>query len=176
MGGIWQVLIGMFLRGAAQMSYQQVLIRRALEGEPVERFMRGDVVTVPPSTTVHQLVEDYIYKHHHKMYPVTDDGRLLGCVTTRDVQGVSRGEWDQRTVGEIVKSCAEVNTIQRNADAMQALSNMSRNGASRLMVVEDGRLQGILSLKDLLELISLKVELEGADGDLQGRPLVGEDT
>jgi hypothetical protein len=31
---------------------------------------------------------------------------------------------------------------------------------SRLMVVENGHLEGILSLKDLLQFLSLKVELE----------------
>ncbi|MEX0820396.1 MAG: site-2 protease family protein [Pirellulaceae bacterium] len=173
-GGMWQFLIGMFLRGAAQMSYQQVLIRHALEGEPVEQFMHADVVTVPPSTTVYQFVEDYIYKHHHKMFPVSDDGRLVGCVTTRDVQQVPRGEWDRRTVGEIVKPCADENTIQRNADAMQALSSMSRNGASRLMVLDNGNLEGILSLKDLLKFISLKVELEEGNGRVERRPSLYE--
>ncbi len=171
-GGMWQFLIGMFLRGAAQMSYQQVLIRRALEGEFVERFMRADVVTVPPSTTVHQLVEDYIYKHHHKMFPVTENGRLLGCVTTREVQQVPRGEWDQRTVGEIMQQCADENTIRRDADAMQALSSMNRNGASRLMVVRDGQLEGILSLKDMLKFISLKVEVEEGDSGFAQASLV----
>lgn len=174
-GGMWQFLIGIFLRGAAQMSYQQVLIRHALEGEPVERFMHSDVITVPPAITVHQLVEDYVYRHHHKMFPVTDDGRLVGCVTTREVQQVPRGEWNQRTVGEIAKPCADENTIHRNADAMQALSNMSRNGASRLMVVENGHLEGILSLKDLLKFISLKVELEEGNGETGQHPLVRED-
>lgn len=171
-GGMWQFLIGIFLRGAARMSYQQVLIRHALEGEPVERFMHADVVTVPPSTTVHELVEEYIYRSHHKMYPVTDDGHLMGCVTTRDVQQVPRDQWEQRTVGEIVQPCGEKNTIQRNADAMKALSSMSRNGASRLMVVENSRLEGILSLKDLLKFLSLKVELEEGGGDIRQPPLV----
>ena len=173
-GGMWQFLIGMFLRGAAQMSYQQVLIRHALEGEPVERFMQSDVVTVSSETTVHQLVEDYIYRHHYKMFPVTDDGRLVACVTTRGVQQIPRGEWDQRTVGEIVEPCVDENTIGRDADAMQALSRRSRNGASRLMVVENGHLEGILSLKDLLKFISLKIELEDGDGDVAGHLLAGE--
>jgi len=173
-GGIWLALIGLFLRSAAQMSYQQVLVRRALEGEPVERFMRDDVVTVPPSISVHQLVDDYIYKHHHKMYPVIEDGELVGCVTTREIQQVPRSQWDQRTVGEIAQACTDENTIAPEADAMDALSRMSRSKASRLMVVRGGHLEGILSLKDLLNFISLKVELENGDGQAEQPPPVEE--
>ena len=68
-GGVWWFLIGMFLQEAARGSYQQVLIRKALEGEAVSRFMQTNPVTVPPSVSVQQLVEDYIYKYHCKMFP-----------------------------------------------------------------------------------------------------------
>jgi signal-transduction protein with cAMP-binding, CBS, and nucleotidyltransferase domain len=37
---------------------------------------------------------------------------------------------------------------------------MSQTGQSRLMVVENGRLVGLVSLKDLLDFFSLKMELE----------------
>ncbi|HEY9074704.1 MAG TPA: site-2 protease family protein, partial [Desulfobaccales bacterium] len=57
-GGIWWFLIGLFLRSAAQMSYQQVMIRKALEGEQVRRFMTPNPITVPSSLTVAELVED----------------------------------------------------------------------------------------------------------------------
>ena len=40
------------------------------------------------------------------------------------------------------------------------LSMMNQNGASRLMVVEGGRLVGIIALKDMLKFLSLKVELD----------------
>ena len=159
-GGLWQIVLGMFLRGAAQMSYQQVLIRRALEGEPVERFMRSDVHTVAPSITLRQLVEDHVYRHHHKMFPVLEDDHLAGCITTRELQQIPQAEWDQRTAGEILRPCDQENTIAHDADAMQALSSMNRSGISRLMVVREGQLVGILSLKDLMKFISLKVELE----------------
>ena len=142
------------------MSYQQVLIRRALEGESIDRFMQTNVVTVSPSTTIRQLVEDYIYRYHYKMFPVTDQQRLLGCVTTRDVQQVPQDQWDQRTVGEVFEACANENTTERSADAMQTLSRMNQGSISRLMVVQNDRLEGIVSLKDLMKFIALKVELE----------------
>jgi hypothetical protein len=98
-GGLWQVLIGLFLRNASQMSYQRLVMRRALEGEQVHRFMESSPVTVSPSTSVGGLVEDYIYKYHFKMFPVVDGERLLGCVSTREVKEVPREEWNQRTIG-----------------------------------------------------------------------------
>lgn len=159
-GGVWLFFIGVFLYSAAQSSYQQVLIRQALEGEPVARFMRQDVVTAPADGTIRDLVENYIYQHHHKMFPVVRNGELVGCVTTRDVQRIRRDDWSQQTIGEVARECDVQNTISRDADAMQALSLMNRTGASRLMVVEEGRLAGVLSLKDLLRFMSLKMELE----------------
>jgi Zn-dependent protease/CBS domain-containing protein len=160
-GGMWWFLIGMFLQGAAKASYQQLLTRRALEGEPVRRFMKTDAVTVPPSIALDELVEDYIYKYHFKMFPVVEDhDKLLGCVTTRQIKEIPRAEWSRATVGDVASQCTPENTIGPQADAMKALSIMKQTGASRLMVVEGGRLVGIIALKDLLELLSLKVELE----------------
>jgi len=44
--------------------------------------------------------------------------------------------------------------------AMTALDSMNRTGSSRLMVVEKGRLVGIVTLKDLSEMLALRMELE----------------
>lgn len=159
-GGMWWFLIGMFIRGAAQMSYQQLLLRRALEGEPVSRFMKRDPVTVSPSLTVQQLVEEYIYTYHFKMFPVVEAERLLGCVTTKEVKLLPQGEWGRTTVGELAVQCSPENTVEKEADAMNALSLMRRAGTSRLVVVEGGKLVGIVSLKDMLKLLSLKIDLE----------------
>jgi len=159
-GGVWMFLIGMFLRSAAQMSYQQLLVRKSLEGEPVRRFMTPDPVTAPASLTVAQLVEDYIYKYHHKMFPVMDGDKLLGCITTRQVKEIPQEAWTRRTIREAVVPCSGENTISPATDAVKALSLMNQTGFSRMLVVENGRLVGIVTLKDLLDFFSLKVELE----------------
>jgi len=160
-GGMWFFLIGLFIQSAANMSYQQLVTRKALEGEPLKRFMNSDPVTVSPGLSVQQLVDDYIYRHHFKLFPVVEDGdRLVGCVTTRQVKEVSREQWEERTVGDLAQSCSDENTIGPEADAVEALSRMRRNQASRMMVVEGGRLVGVIALKDMLEFLSLKVELD----------------
>jgi Zn-dependent protease/CBS domain-containing protein len=159
-GGVWMFLIGLFLRNAAQMSYQQLLVRKALEGEPVSRFMNANPVTVQDSITVEKLVEDYIYKYHYKMFPVMAGEKLVGCITTRQVKEIPREEWSRETIREAADPCSAENTISPSTDAIKALAMMSQGGISRLLVVDSGRLVGMVTLKDLLDFFSLKVELE----------------
>ena len=163
-GGMWWFLIGMFLQGAAKMSYQQLVTRKALEGEKVSRFMKRNPVTVSPSLTIDRLVDDYIYQHHFKMYPVVEDNdKLTGCVTTKEVKEVPRQEWTNKTVRDIARPCTEENSINGEEDAMKALSRMHQTGSSRLMVVNDGQLAGVIALKDMMKFLSLKVELHESE-------------
>ncbi len=161
---IWFFILGMFLRGAAQMSYQQLIIRRALEGEQVRTFMRREPVTVPTTIPLDRFVHDYVYRHHFKMYPVVDNGELLGCVTTRNLKDLTPDDWPHRTVGDVYQRCSPENVIEDTADATDALARMSQQGVSRMAVVHQGKLVGVIALKDLLEFLSLKIELEEPDG------------
>jgi predicted transcriptional regulator len=153
----------MFLRNASQMSYRQVLVRRALEGEHVNRFMKPDLITVGPSVTLSQLLNDYIYKYQYKMFPVVDGERLVGIVTLDQLRRVPREEWSKHTVAEIAGNCTDVNTIDPAADATQALEKMNKTGNTRLMVLDRGRLVGILALRDLLKFLSIKLDFEAAE-------------
>ncbi|HLJ92496.1 MAG TPA: site-2 protease family protein [Gemmataceae bacterium] len=164
--GIWLGLIGLFLNHAARSAYQQVLVREALQGEPVRHFMNPQPIVVPPSLDLLHWVEDYVYRHHRKAFPVVDDGRLEGVITTQALTAIPRTQWPQRTVGEVMRHDLRAFTISPNADALQALSKMQRTGSSRLLITEDHHLLGIVSLKDLLRFLSLKLELEanGHDG------------
>ena len=60
----------------------------------------------------------------------------------------------------MAEKCSDENTIEPETDAVKALASMHRNSAGRLMVVKDGRLLGIIALKDLLNFLSMKIELE----------------
>ena len=158
--GMWWVLIGMFLQSAAKMSYRQLITRRALEGEKVRRFMNSNPVTVEPTTTVDELVEDYVYKYHFKMFPVVNGERIVGCVTTKQVKEVPREKWSHTTVSELALKCTPDTTVKPDDDAMKALSLMRRTGGSRLVVVEDDQLAGVVALKDMMQFLSLKVDLD----------------
>jgi len=162
-GGLWWAMLGLFLRQAAQMSYQQLVMRQALEGEPVRRFMHDNPVTVPPTASVQDFVDNYVYRHQYKLYPVVNNGQLLGCLGLNQIKVLPRTDWSNHTVAEVMSPCSEENTIKADADAVQALARMNRSRLSRLLVIDGpNHLAGVLALKDLLNFLSLKVELEGA--------------
>jgi Zn-dependent protease len=159
-GGMWWFLIGLFLSNAARSSYQQMLLKRALQGEKVKRFMETNPVTVPKSLSIQELVNEFIYKYHYKMFPVVANGNLMGCVSTRKLHEIPRKEWNEHRVEELLVHCSQDNTVTPETSAIEVLGMMKQSGMSRLMVVDKGKLVGIITLKDMLEFISLKIELE----------------
>ncbi len=168
---IWYFLIGMFLRGASRMSYEQVLMRTVLAGEPISKFMHPDPVRVRAHTSIQELVEDYVYRYHFKMFPVVSDSdQLIGCVSTRDIKEVSREDWSRRTVEDVAKRCSDDNTVTPDTDALKVLAKMRRTGSGRLLVADHGHLLAIVSMKDLVHFLASKLDLEGVDGSSAVRP------
>jgi Zn-dependent protease/CBS domain-containing protein len=161
---VWYFMIGMFLRNASRVSYEQLVLREALQGEPIRKLMKPDPVTVPPEITLRQLVDEYLYRYHFRMFPVvTDTGHLMGCVGARELREIPREEWDRHTVGEIAKPSTDSNTVDPDADALKALSKMRDVGTTGLMVTDRDHLLAIVSMKDLLKLLAMKVDLEGGE-------------
>lgn len=158
--GLWYFLIGMFIRGASQMSYQQLLIRKALTGEPVKRFMKEEPIVVPKSISVRELVENYFYRYHYKMFPLSENGKLEGCISTKEVKEIPKDQWNHLKIADIARPCSQDNTVSPDIDAMKALSIMKKTGNSRLMVIENEKLLGVITLKDMLKFLSLKIDLE----------------
>jgi len=169
LGGIWIGMIGLFLNTAAQSGYQQVLVKQALQGEPVRRFMNSDPIVVPESLDLYHWVEEFVYRYHRKMFPVVSNGHLKGCVETRALSQIPRSEWDRRTVAEVMRHDLTALTISPDADALDALSKMQRNSVTCLLVTAGDRLVGVIGLSDLLRFLDLKLDLEGGDDSGPGQ-------
>ncbi len=156
-GGMWWLLIGLFLRSAAQMSFQQLVAKEIFLTEKVKDLMIKNPLTVPRSTTLAEFIHDYVYKYHFKMFPVVSFGKLAGCISVKQAAAVPRTEWSAHTVGEMMQPLSNENLVGPEEDAFKALALMNRTGNSRLMVVDGDQLVGIIALKDMLKLLSLKM-------------------
>ena len=158
-GGLWWFLIGLFVRAAAQSSYRQILARSLFHTKKVRDLMVSNPVTVPRSISLDDFIRDYVYKYRFQAYPVLSFGRLTGCIFLKQIASIPREEWAHHTVGAVALPCSGDITIGADEDANKALELMNRTGNSRLLVVNGDELEGIISLKDMLALLSLKMEL-----------------
>ena len=127
------------------------------------RFMRTDLITVDPDLSVERLVDDYVYRYYFKTFPVTRNGELLGSVRLETVSGIERERWPWQTVGAVMEPCTEDTVIDPDADASAALDQMQRTGQSRLLVAEGRTLVGVLSLRDLMNFLSVRIDLDTTD-------------
>jgi CBS domain-containing protein len=124
-----------------------------------------DADTVSPNASIEELVNEHVYMHHHQMFPVVSkSNRLEGCVTADQIKDVPREEWPAHRVAEIAKPCSPENTITPDTDAAEALKLMNRSGNTKLMVVDGQRLIAVVALRDLLNYLARKMELEGERG------------
>lgn len=160
-GGIWMFLIGSFVRGAARVSYQQLLMRRFLEGRTVGDLMEEAPAAVSPSTSLTDFLERYAYRRPHRVYPVADDGKLLGLIRVQAVKHVPEAERASKTVGDVMSECAEPDCVTADEDATELLEAMLSAGATpRKFVVDGGRLLGAISINDLREQLALRLEMQ----------------
>lgn len=158
-GGVWWILIGTFIAIAAKSSFDQLVARIAFEGTPVGNLMAHNPVSVPEDTRLDRFVEDYAYRYHYSLFPITRNGRLVGCVRTRDVTTIEREEWPHKRISDIMQECDESNTIDSKSDATRALQQLQRSNTGQLIVTRDKQLAGLITLRDLLDHLAIRQDL-----------------
>lgn len=143
--GGWIILLGAFLFAAAKGSRKQAVIRASLASVPVRELMVTNVIALTPDLTLEEAVNQYFLPYGYGEFPVAHEGRLVGVLAVRDVQAIRNNLWGFRRVDEVMQQTGEHMFVSPDLSAMQALEQMMAMGAERLVVVQDGRLLGLLT-------------------------------
>jgi len=157
--GLWSIFIGLFMKQAAQGSYQAVVLRESLAGTPIRQVMTERIVSVDSFLSIDELVRDYIYKHQFTHFPVFHGEELAGLVSLSQVKTVPRELWGFKQVRDIMTAIEQVPQLRPTDDAMEALNRMIAEDLGRMPVVDGGRLVGIVSRRDILNLFKIKSDL-----------------
>ena len=115
----------------------------------VSEVMTAQVVTATPATTIAEVAAT-MAKIETGAVPITDQGRVLGLITDRDI--VLRVVAEKRSfdtpVSEVMSETVE--TCREDDNVADAAAKMGAKQIRRLVVLnEQGRLVGILSLGDI---------------------------
>lgn len=83
-----------------------------------------------------ELVEDYVYRHHHKLFPVVEEERVVGCVRLADIKTVPRDAWPSTDVAAIMQPCSDENTVAPESDAIALLPRLQTAADGRFLVID----------------------------------------
>ncbi len=151
-GGLWLMFIGWFLLNAARREELDATLRADLSGVTVEAVMTRDPLTVPHDMSAAALVDDFLLRHR-SAFPVVRDGRVVGLVTLDQVRRVPRGEWGSRTVAEVASPLDGVTMASPRELLLDALGRVPPTGGGRIVVMDGGRLVGIVTSTDVARVV-----------------------
>jgi len=121
---------------------------QAREVEKVKKSESGivlDPVTVHPDQRIAEAL-DVMHRYHISGLPVTKDGRLVGILTNRDLRFEKRLD---RKVSEVMTK-KNLITGKPGIDPEEAKELLHANRIEKLLIVDDeGRLKGLLTVKDI---------------------------
>jgi CBS domain-containing protein len=124
----------------------------------VREIAREDVVTTTPEAAVVDAVEEMRASNVGSLVVVEGEDPV-GILTDRDVvmEVVGTGTDPETTTVESVMS-TELTTVDVEAGVMDLFDVIAAEGVRRVPVVEDGSLVGIVTLDDLVVLLSMELQ------------------
>ncbi|MEZ4501608.1 MAG: site-2 protease family protein [Dehalococcoidia bacterium] len=155
-GGLWYVLIGLFLKSASEQSYASMLLEGALKDVAVEDVMQTAPAPVDRGLSLQSLVDGRVLATGERAFLVEGDGRILGLVTATDLAKVPRGEWASTAVEQLMIAAEQVATIAPQAGVVEAMKLMQERDVHQLPVIESGRVVGIITRGDVMRQIQLR--------------------
>ncbi|MBI5445490.1 MAG: site-2 protease family protein [Deltaproteobacteria bacterium] len=158
--GLWSLLIGMFLMGAAESGYRETVVRQFVAGMKVRDVMVEDVVTVPAGLSVRELIGRYFLHYGYKGFPVVEDDRVAGMVFLRFVKDVPEAEQGTTSVRQVMSDLDERLVTSPDTPLDEALRKMGPGGAARLVVLDGDRLTGLITKSGVFRLMEVKRILE----------------
>ncbi|MFF4490631.1 site-2 protease family protein [Streptomyces sp. NPDC001544] len=156
LSGLWLALIGWFLIAAATAEARQAETRGVLDGVPVGRVMTPDPVAVPATATLAGFLAEGPFGHYrHSAFPVLEpDGSVAGLLTVRRVDATPPGNRAGTSVREVMHPLADIVTVAPQDPVLDLLPRLEASPARRALVLDEGRLVGILTVADVARALS----------------------
>ncbi|MFQ5790365.1 MAG: site-2 protease family protein [Acidobacteriota bacterium] len=157
-GGIWYVFIGLFLRNAARVSYQQVLLRDWLRGLKARDLMQTGVVSISPETPLKEIVDELLLTTGNSEFPVVSGSRFVGMVGLKEIRSVPRRQWPYKTAGEVMKGDSERLSVSSDESAARLLSMVTHEEVV-IPVLDEETLVGVVTGREMMRRLRLQIQL-----------------
>ncbi len=135
-----------------QAQYSHSSVEQQSLASPLSSIIRRKPVSCPPQTTVRQVMKIMHEQHVGSMVAVDEHARPLGILTLPDVLeriALPQIDLDQPVIGVM---STQLQALPPQALAHEAALMMAKHGFRHVLVVENEKLVGLVSEKDLFAL------------------------
>lgn len=159
--GFVLILIGLFLKNAAESGYNQAVFRHVLNGIRVRDIMTKNPSWIPAHVPINLAVDSYFLADHHIAFPVCDeDGSFRGLLRLEFLRELPREKWPYTSAGDLAAASTGLK-IGEEELAEKAMRRLLTPGEGRLAVTNaENRLVGMVTRSDILQFIRIHTELE----------------
>lgn len=127
-----------------------------------------DVITINPDASIREAMNIMDIEGVSGL-PVVSAGRIVGIISRRDIRPILNSEAEKKVKNIMTE---EVVTITESTTADEALDIAYENKVERLPVVREGKIVGIVTIRDILE----RKKFPNASRDKKGRFVVAAAT
>ena len=171
--GLWFMFIGWFLLGAARGEAANLQLEGVLKHLTARDVMRPDFPSVTPGVPLQVVVDDYMVGQGERAVIVANGGAVLGILTVTDVRRVPRSEWRNTPAQAAMTPRERVITVVATTPAVEVLVLLGEKRLNQVPVLEDGRMIGLVTRREILERLQLAETLNpdaAAAGEVPASP------
>ena len=161
--GIWLAFIGWFLLTAARGESQGQQLEGVLKRLVARDVMREDFVSVKPGVPLKEVVDDYMIGQGERAVMVANDGSVAGILTVSDIRRTPRDLWPNTPAQRVMTLRDSVVTVEATRPAVEVLVLLGEKGLNQVPVLEDGRMVGMVTRRELMDRIQLAEALRSDD-------------
>ena len=147
-GGLWSVVLGFILNGAARGAVAQTAITGRIEGVSVADVMDREPVAVPEDASVERVLDEYFLRYRWQWFPVVDaQQRFVGLLDQGAAERIPEVERASVTVGEILARDSGTASVREDTPLESLLGNEALRRLGALVATDDdGRLRGVVTV------------------------------
>jgi CBS domain-containing protein len=155
-GGLWFMALGWFLISAARAEENQARMSMDLGGMRVADLMSPQPITVFADTSVADVIDEYVLRHHCSAFPVVGhDGSVRGLVTLNRLRALPLRDRATTPVDALAWPVATITTARPDEPILDVLRRLRDDGDSRILVLREGNLVGIVSPTDITRAVQV---------------------
>jgi CBS domain-containing protein len=135
--------------------------------------MRADFPSVVPGAPLQSIVDDVMVGQGERAVMVANGGAVLGILTVTDVRAIPRDEWRATPAQAAMTPRDRIVTVIAATPAVEVLVLIGEKRLNQIPVLDDGRMIGMITRREILERLQLAETLTPDAGGAESASAAG---